>query len=131
MAQSGGREGVISKSEHPKDKPSRIQHQRQRLQTHCEPSISSRSRGNTILRDPFRVRQNRCGDRVMDATLILIDNEAELARGRALVDRLRNSDDLTDIARLEAQAALIAAYEQRRWPRRPPSAAVLIRHLMD
>jgi hypothetical protein len=34
------------------------------------------------------VKASRCGDRVMDATLILIDNDAELARARALVDRL-------------------------------------------
>lgn len=67
----------------------------------------------------------------MDATLILIDSDAELARARALVDRLWNSSDLADIARLEAQARLIAAYEERKWPRRLPSTADLIRHLMD
>lgn len=67
----------------------------------------------------------------MDATLILIDSAAELARARALVERLWNSDDPADIARLEAQAALIVAYEERKWPRRPPSTADLIRHLMD
>ena len=67
----------------------------------------------------------------MDATLILIDSEAEFARARALVDRLWESDDPTDIARLEAQARLIAAYEESKWPRRPPNIAELIRHLMD
>jgi HTH-type transcriptional regulator / antitoxin HigA len=67
----------------------------------------------------------------MDATLILIDSEAELARARALVDRLWESDEPTDIARLQAQARLIAAYEETRWPRRRPSTADLIRHLMD
>jgi HTH-type transcriptional regulator/antitoxin HigA len=67
----------------------------------------------------------------MDATLILIDSDAELARARALVDRLWSSDDPTAIARLEAQARLIAAYEERKWPRRPPSTGDLIRHLMD
>lgn len=67
----------------------------------------------------------------MDATLILIDSEAELARARKLVDRLWNSDDPAEVARLEAQARLIAAYEETRWPRRPPSTADLIRHLMD
>jgi HTH-type transcriptional regulator/antitoxin HigA len=36
-----------------------------------------------------------------------------------------------DIARLQAQARLIAAYEQSKRPRRPPSTAELIRHLMD
>ena len=67
----------------------------------------------------------------MDATLILIDSDAELARARALVDRLWDSDDPADIARLQAQARLIAAYEESKWPRRPPSTAELIRHLMD
>jgi hypothetical protein len=39
----------------------------------------------------------------MDATLIVIDSEAELARARALVDRLWDSHDPADIARLKAQ----------------------------
>jgi len=67
----------------------------------------------------------------MDATLVLIDSDAELARARALVDRLWDSDKPADVARLEAQARLIAAYEARKWPRRPPRTADLIRHLMD
>jgi HTH-type transcriptional regulator / antitoxin HigA len=67
----------------------------------------------------------------MDMTLIVIDSDAELARARSLVDRLWNSEDPADIARLQAQARLIAAYEEGKWPRRPPSTAELIRHLMD
>jgi HTH-type transcriptional regulator/antitoxin HigA len=67
----------------------------------------------------------------MDAKLILIDSAAELTRARALIDRLWESHDPTDIARLAAQARLIAAYEESRWPRRPPSTAALIRHLME
>jgi HTH-type transcriptional regulator/antitoxin HigA len=67
----------------------------------------------------------------MDATLIVIDSDAELARARALVDRLWNSEDPADVARLQAQARLIAAYEESKWPRRRPSTAELIRHLMD
>ena len=67
----------------------------------------------------------------MDATLIVIDNDAELARARVLVDRLWNSEDPGDVARLQAQARLIAAYEEGKWPRRRPSTAELIRHLMD
>ena len=67
----------------------------------------------------------------MDATLILIDSDAELARAHALVDRLWDSNDPVDIARLQAQARLIAAYEESKWPRRSPSTADLIRHLMD
>ena len=67
----------------------------------------------------------------MDATLIVIDSDAELARARALVDQLWDSQDPADVARLQAQARLIAAYEDSKWPRRPPSTAELIRHLMD
>ena len=67
----------------------------------------------------------------MDANLVLIDSDSELARARALVDRLWESDKPADIARLQAQARLIAAYEESKWPRTPPSTADLIRHLMD
>jgi HTH-type transcriptional regulator / antitoxin HigA len=67
----------------------------------------------------------------MDATLILIDSDTELARARALVDQLWESEEPADVARLQAQARLIAAYEEGKWPRRPASTADLIRHLMD
>ena len=66
---------------------------------------------------------------MIDASLILIDSDDELLRARALVDQLWNSNDPANVARLEAQARLIAAYEEM-W-RRPPSVADLIRHLMD
>jgi HTH-type transcriptional regulator/antitoxin HigA len=59
------------------------------------------------------------------------DLDRQRKGARSLVDRLWNSNDPADIARLEAQARLIAAYEERQWPRRPPSIADLIRHLMD
>jgi len=32
---------------------------------------------------------------------------------------------------VKVQARLVAAYEEKKWPRRPPSVADLIRHLMD
>jgi HTH-type transcriptional regulator / antitoxin HigA len=67
----------------------------------------------------------------MDARLIVIDNDAELARARASIGRLMGSTGAADIARLEAQARLIAAYEERQWPRRPPRTADIIRYLMD
>ena len=67
----------------------------------------------------------------MDATMILIDSDAELVRARALVDKLWDSSDPKDIVRLEAQARLISAYEERKWPRRVPSVANMISHLMD
>jgi HTH-type transcriptional regulator/antitoxin HigA len=61
----------------------------------------------------------------------VIDSDTELARARALVDRLWDSEDRADIARLQAQARLIAAYEDSKWPRHSPSTAELILHLMD
>src|SRR6266705_6123320 len=67
----------------------------------------------------------------MDANLILIDSDAELTRARALVERRWESDVPSDMVWLQAQARLIAAYEEGKWPRRPPSTADLIRHLMD
>jgi HTH-type transcriptional regulator / antitoxin HigA len=67
----------------------------------------------------------------MDATLVVIDSDAELARARALVDRLMPSNDPADHARMAAQARLIAAYEERKWQRRSPSPADVIRYLMD
>ncbi len=67
----------------------------------------------------------------MDATLILIDSDKELARARTLVEKLMTSNAPGDIARLTAQARLIAAYEETKWPRRAPSTAEIIRYLMD
>ncbi len=67
----------------------------------------------------------------MDSTLILIDSDAEHSRARALVEQRFDSHDPADVARLEAQARLIAAYEERKWPRRTASVADLIRFLMD
>jgi HTH-type transcriptional regulator/antitoxin HigA len=41
------------------------------------------------------------------------------------------SDDPADTAKLAAQARLIAAYEEGKWPRRAPRTAEIIRYLMD
>ena len=68
---------------------------------------------------------------LMDATLIVIDSDAELARALKLVETLLPSDDPADVARLAAQARLIAGYEQTRWQRGTPRTADVIRYLMD
>jgi HTH-type transcriptional regulator/antitoxin HigA len=67
----------------------------------------------------------------MDATLIVIESDAELARAHALLDGLMGSEDPADTARLAAQARLIAAYEQEKWPSRHPKTAAVLRYLMN
>ncbi len=68
---------------------------------------------------------------MMETTLIVIDSDAELARAHALVNQLMASNKRSDASRLEAQARLIAAYEEGKWPRQRPSTAELIGYLMD
>jgi len=67
----------------------------------------------------------------MEPILIVVDSDAELARAKALVDRLMTSDKPADVARMAAQARLIAAYEEEKWPRPSPSPAEVLRYLMD
>jgi len=67
----------------------------------------------------------------MDATLIVIDSDAELARALKRLDVLMDSDDPARAAQAAAQARLIEAYEQNKWPRRAPRTADVIRYLMD
>ncbi len=67
----------------------------------------------------------------MKATLILVENDADLAEAQALVVSLMASDDPTDLARLRAQARLIADYEEARWPRASVSIPDLLTHLLD
>ena len=51
----------------------------------------------------------------MDANLIVVDSDAELARALKFLDGMLGSDDPADAARIAAQARLIAAYEQAKW----------------
>jgi HTH-type transcriptional regulator / antitoxin HigA len=44
---------------------------------------------------------------------------------------LTDPKDSADASRLAAQARLIAAYEAEKWPPQTPSAAEVIRYLMD
>src|SRR5262245_31687663 len=67
----------------------------------------------------------------MDARLIVIENDAELARAQALVSRLIDATAPADLARLEAQARLVEAYERKKWPHRTLRAADILTYLMD
>jgi HTH-type transcriptional regulator/antitoxin HigA len=68
---------------------------------------------------------------MMDATLIVIDNNAELARALKSLESMMGSDDPATNTRAAAQARLIAAYEESNWPRRMPRTADVIRYLME
>jgi HTH-type transcriptional regulator/antitoxin HigA len=67
----------------------------------------------------------------MKATLIVIQDDADHAEAKALLARLLDSNDPPDRARRLAQARLIAAYEQARWPRHAPTLPALLNYLMD
>jgi len=67
----------------------------------------------------------------MKATLIVIQNEADHAEAKALIERLMSSNDAKDQARMLAQARLVEAYEHSRWPRAAPSHPGLLTYLMD
>jgi len=67
----------------------------------------------------------------MKATLFVIENDADHAQAKALIEKLMGSSDPADQARMTAQARLIEAYENARWPRRAPSLPDLLTYLMD
>jgi HTH-type transcriptional regulator/antitoxin HigA len=67
----------------------------------------------------------------MKATLIIIENDRDHAQAKALIEELMGSDDVTDQARMAAQARLIEAYERSRWPRRRPTLPDLLTYLME
>src|SRR5882757_1628305 len=67
----------------------------------------------------------------MKATLIVIENDADHAQAKALIEKLMGSKDPADQARMTAQARLIEAFERARWPSRAPSLQDLLTYLMD
>ena len=56
---------------------------------------------------------------------------ADHAQAKALIEKLMESRDPADRARMVAQAYLTEAYERSRWPRRAPSLPDLLTYLMD
>jgi HTH-type transcriptional regulator/antitoxin HigA len=67
----------------------------------------------------------------MKTTLIVIQNEADHADAKRLVEVLMGSSDPQDGARMVAQVRLVEAYERAQWPRTPPALPVLLSYLMD
>jgi HTH-type transcriptional regulator / antitoxin HigA len=67
----------------------------------------------------------------MKTTLFVIQNDADHAQAKALIEKLMSSKDAADQARMVAQARLIEAYERSRWPRRAPTLPELLTYLLD
>ncbi len=67
----------------------------------------------------------------MKTTLIVIQNDVDHAQAKALIEKLMDSKDPADRARMVAQACLTETYERSRWPRRVPSLPDLLTYLMD
>jgi HTH-type transcriptional regulator/antitoxin HigA len=67
----------------------------------------------------------------MKANLIIIETDADHAEAKALASKLMASQEPDDILKLTAQARLIEAYENNRWPRRTPEIADVLTYIMD
>jgi HTH-type transcriptional regulator / antitoxin HigA len=63
--------------------------------------------------------------------LFMIENDSDHFHAKALIERLMESNDPTDQARMAAQARLVEAYERARWPRRTPTLSDLLSYLAD
>jgi HTH-type transcriptional regulator/antitoxin HigA len=68
---------------------------------------------------------------MMDATLIVVDSDAELVRALKSLESMMGAHDPVTVAQAAAQARLIEAYEESKWPRPTPRVADTIRYLMD
>jgi HTH-type transcriptional regulator / antitoxin HigA len=66
----------------------------------------------------------------MKTTLIVIQNEADHADAKKLIERLMGSSRSQGRARMVAQARLVEAYERAQWPR-TAALPVLLAYLMD
>ena len=62
----------------------------------------------------------------MKTTLIVIQNAADHADAKKLIEKLMGSSDSQHRARMVAQARLVEAYERAQWPRTAPALPVLI-----
>ena len=63
--------------------------------------------------------------------VIVIENDADHAQAKALINRLMGSDVPQDRGRMVAQARLIEAHERTRWSRRQVALPNLLGYLMD
>src|SRR5579859_734913 len=91
-----------SESQHIEERSHGLQHQGERLSADCSGAVRGRCVDDPIFRITRGVRPGRCGECVMKATLIVIENDADHAEAKALVGKLMASNDPADVARMTA-----------------------------
>jgi hypothetical protein len=67
----------------------------------------------------------------MRVEVVTIDNERDLTEAQAIVVALGQSERPEDIARLRAQALILADYEAGRWLFEPATAADIAAYLAE
>jgi HTH-type transcriptional regulator/antitoxin HigA len=73
----------------------------------------------------------RAGEKQMEATIIIVENDDDHKKAMDLISRLMSATAHEDIARLNAQAREVEAYESVRWPRELASVPEIISYLME
>lgn len=67
----------------------------------------------------------------MEATIILIENNQDYRRAMDVVSNLMLATDPKDLARLNAQAREVEAYEAKRWPQELATVPDILQYLME
>src|SRR5438093_12774496 len=79
-----------------------------------------------------RVRQHRrCQRTTMKTEIIAIENQRDYRAARRLMESLMDATRPEDVARLRAQALIIAAWEQAQSPPVPPDPIEVIKFRME
>ena len=67
----------------------------------------------------------------METTIIVVENDDDHKKAMELISNLMSSTRHDELARLNAQAREIEAYEKIRWPRVPATVPEIIEYLME
>jgi HTH-type transcriptional regulator/antitoxin HigA len=67
----------------------------------------------------------------MEATIIIVENDDDHKMAMELLSNLMSATSHNELARLNAQAREIEAYELVRWPRVPATVPEIIEYLME
>jgi HTH-type transcriptional regulator/antitoxin HigA len=68
---------------------------------------------------------------MMITEIFTVENDDDLAAAQDLLSSLMLSESPNDVARLRAQALLVQAYEEQRWPSGDVSPVDILSYVMD